>query len=487
MPEVSELVGEFGGRDAVLRLMTYAIRCPKVALAAVGRILPTDFNPTTEQDIQIIWTAAQAYWKQYSSAPSMQFMIDTTGAMLNHLGLREQQFHLNMQQTLQIIYSHNGPWDENYGEELLKAFCAKRFSATLGQIGAIGEGNLQRMSELVTAQFRRLHVTDEPEIDPFDIKTNTPASRPRVPTGFGAVDFLLGGGLSPPESYGILGPTGGGKTLLALQLSTLLASRGHNVLYYTYEQPAIELQPRLLSCAAKVPRRLIDGKSWDQVDSVTQAEIEKAAALCRNRLTLVDRSTEGDNVIEIEDRIKRAIDNDRKPIMVVIDWMWILVSRIVSVQSKRREDRKVQLDLIEKFKSLAAKYDVSFLVLQQLSTEAAKKGGGSKPQWFNSAEAGNFAWLLAYCFAIGTADPYGMCYLVGSKARNNSKSDTVMQLDGEHNRFNWKDADTTYQWDGARKQFVREGDKNKFGDIDEDTQEVVDAEEEMYKAAEGQV
>lgn len=484
MPEVSELVSEFGGRDAALRLLTYATRYPKVASLAVSRIQPNDFDPMTEHDLQIIWTVAQAYWQAYSSVPTFQYMIDTTCSVLVHAGYREQQFHTAMQETLFYIYGFNGPWDENYGVALLEAFCAKRFAASLGQISVIGESNVQRMAELVTTQFRRYHVTREEEIDPFDLDKNIPSSKPRIPTGVGAVDYLLGGGLSSPECYGILGPTGGGKTLMALQLAASLAERGQHVLYYTYEQPAKELQPRLLSCVAKIDRELIDGKNWDKVDSATQDAIAQASAVCRGNLSIIDRSSEGDNILEIEERIQRAIDADKKPALIVIDWMWILVTRMMASQSGRREDRKIQLDVIERFKSMAAKYDVSFLLLQQLSTEAAKKGGGSKPQWFNSAEAGNFAWLLAYCFAIGTADGNGICFLVGSKARNAGKNDVILQLDGARNRFVWKNSDMTYTWDKRRRSFVSEDKQNTMGEVDESPPEP-DAEQVTYEGGEG--
>jgi hypothetical protein len=232
----------------------------------------------------------------------------------------------------------------------------------------------------------------------------------------------------------------------------------------------------------KISRELIDGKDWDKVDAATQSAIERAAEVCRGNLIIIDRSSEGDNVLEIEERIQRAIDAGKKPALVVIDWIWILVTRMLSSMGGRRDDRKVQLDVIEKFKSMAAKYGVNFLILQQLSTEAAKKGGGSKPQWFNSAEAGNFAWMLAYCFAIGTADGNGICYLVGSKARNAAKSDVIMQLDGALNRFVWKNSDMAYEWDKVRRTFVTEDNKHKMGEIDENPPEP-DKDAAVYEAS----
>jgi hypothetical protein len=90
----------------------------------------------------------------------------------------------------------------------------------------------------------------------------------------------------------------------------------------------------------------------------------------------------------------------------------------------------------------------------------AKKSPSKKPEWFNSAEAGSFAWLLHYCIAIGRADTQGYCWMVGSKARNAKKQSALVLLNGEFNRFESTKQSMIY--DERRQEFIDEGNVNKM-------------------------
>lgn len=75
----------------------------------------------------------------------------------------------------------------------------------------------------------------------FDQRFKPDAKRPeRLKTGISAMDQILGGGLSP--GLIILGGTPGvGKSTLALQIATHVASSGHPVLYFSLEMQAVQI------------------------------------------------------------------------------------------------------------------------------------------------------------------------------------------------------------------------------------------------------
>ncbi len=294
----------------------------------------------------------------------------------------------------------------------------------------------------------------------------------------------------PAEAIGILGPSGGGKTLLAIQLSVGLAERQRYVEYFTYEQPARDLQIRVLSCAGQVAITEIQGKEWHEIDSAARGRIEVAAGRSRSYLHMLDRSSEGHSVTEIAAHIAKCTADGKKPTLVVIDWIWPLIVRMTSRSERRNADeRKLLIGAMEQIKSLAAATGVCFLVVHQLSTEIVKKSPGRKPQWFNSAEAGAFAWFLPYCFAIGTADTHGYCWMVGSKARNSAQKDVMLQLDGAFNRFKATDKAMTY--DVSKREFVGEEDVGKMpgmpGKVATTVAPVPDADEDDYAAGVGGV
>lgn len=453
MGELSEILTGFNNRQLLVRMLTYAIRCPAVATAALPRLEPTHFNEMTQLEFAYTWLAARLYWQQHGSVPPDYAVRDIAILALQKGGYDDPIYHASVNTLVNEIYDfHEDEWNVEYGKQLLDAFFNTVYSEQL-QLVAANQVSRSEMLRQLEQQHDRLHIDDLPTMDPFDLDSNPPDYAERVPTGVTPVDILLGGGISPTECYGILGPSGGGKTLLALQITGSMAKRGMRIAYFSYEQPAKDVQPRLLSYLAEVPSDEIRDKKFADVKESYRNKVIKAAQLCKGRVTIIDRASAGDNVAEIDMYIKQQVAAGQKPHLVVIDWLWPLVTRIVNVSNRKNRQERIEMQsILDQFKSMAARYEICMLILHQLSTESVKKSPSHKPQWFNSAEAGAFAWLLHYCFAIGMADSSGYCWLVGSKARNAARTEQLIKLNGPLNRFQPVDKDMTY--DPSSKKFV---------------------------------
>ncbi len=77
---------------------------------------------------------------------------------------------------------------------------------------------------------------------------------PRVPFGIPAIDEMLEGGLMPHRPYLIVGPSGTGKTTLALQFLREGIRRGEPGLYVTVEDPPNEVRADHRALGAEVDR-----------------------------------------------------------------------------------------------------------------------------------------------------------------------------------------------------------------------------------------
>jgi len=446
MAELPEIVRGFSGRDAITRMLMYAIRVHEVATQALTRLRPDDFNAETESDFQIIWIVAHAYWDAYGVAPPAQYMYDICSSVLREQGFNEGPVHTRIHALITDIYeAEPSAWDINYGMELLRSFLGKKLTDAVQHVVTTNPGNAKRVMELIQTEYYSRTVEDAQEINPLAVDSNSLVSAPRRPLYVPQLDLLLGGGVTDSECIGVLGPSGGGKTLLAIQAAAALAFERQHCLYFTYEQPAEELRPRIISCMTRLPSSRFANKKVNELDTEAKEKLDGLKQFSQY-LTVVDRSSAGDNTLEIDTRIRRAVESGNKPRLVIIDWAWILVTRIAAASGRKQTvERQHLMMVMDSFKSMASKYRVSFMILQQLSTEQAKRSPDKKPQWFNAAEAGNFAWLLPYCFAIGQADSKGVCYLVGSKARAAKKQDCMMQLKGDLNRFDLIKEDMTYK------------------------------------------
>lgn len=479
MGDLSDSLNEISSRDLLIRMVTYAVRCPEVAKVATEKLSPTHFDEGTQLEFMMVWHVASTLWNTYQTVPEPQHLADLSVNLMVQQGYTDPAYHQMARDLVQQIYAFTEtPWNVDYGMRLLNVFFNNVFIQDLSRVAQqfTGHGR-DDIIERVQSAHRQLQVDKPVSMDPFDLTEHTPSFIPRVPTGVSFFDMLLGGGTLPTECYGILGPSGGGKTLLAIQIACSMAERGQHVEYFSYEQPVKDIQPRVLSCAAKVPIDKISGRSWADMGSDIQQKIQRVATTSKSYLHLHDRSADGSSIADIGNVIRERLESGVTPSLVVVDWIWPLVLRMLANSNRRNaEERKILQAVSEEFKSMAAKYNVAFLLLHQLSTEMVKKSPSKKPQWFNSAEAGSFAWLLHYCIAIGRADAQGYCWLVGSKARNAAAQDTLVKRDGLLQRFDATKSSMVY--DTRRSEFVDEDKMNRMPGADVSDDEPMSAEEE---------
>ena len=461
MSELDDVLSGLSSRDLLVKLLTYAVRCPSVAELAVTKLEPLHFNEATQVEFVYVWFAAKVYWQEHGTVPPLHVVRDVAVQAMQKSGYTDSVYFAGVHKLVDEIYGFTEePWNGRYGLRLLNAFFDLVYIENL-KLLATQQTSRHEIKQKLDEQHHLLQVASMPTMDPFNLDEHPMDFEPRNPTGFTPGDLLLNGGTLPTECYGILGPSGGGKTLMALQITGSLAKRHKRVAYFGYEQPAKDLQPRLLSFVAKIHIDKIRDRKFADIEEKYRKKLLKAAGLCRGYVDLVDRASEGNSISEIDLYVRKQADAGRKPDMVVIDWMWPLILRMAAISSRQQRPERIELqEAMDGLKAIAAKHKICLLILHQLSTEMVKKSPSNKPAWFNSAEAGSFAWLLHYCFAIGRADGNGYCWLVGSKSRNAANKDVLVRLNGGMNRFDPVDNSMTY--DPSSKTFVEEEEMGKI-------------------------
>src|ERR1700689_5818871 len=103
-----------------------------------------------------------------------------------------------------------------------------------GQCAACGEWNTL-VAELLTANPRKSSQADRVQTDASSLAVVAAAESPRLSTGSGELDRVLGGGLVPGSVTLIGGDPGIGKSTLMLQAAAALNATGA-VLYATGEE-----------------------------------------------------------------------------------------------------------------------------------------------------------------------------------------------------------------------------------------------------------
>ena len=69
MSELDDLLSGLNNRDLLVRMLTYAIRCPAVAESALGKLEPEHFNEATQLEFMYTWLVARLYWRDPAMSP----------------------------------------------------------------------------------------------------------------------------------------------------------------------------------------------------------------------------------------------------------------------------------------------------------------------------------------------------------------------------------------------------------------------------------
>ncbi len=154
----------------------------------------------------------------------------------------------------------------------------------------------------------------------------------RRPTGFDGLDEATNGGWGEAECYGLVAPTGGGKSIAAGQTGYYTASTGGDTLILTTELPVIEYMVRMISNACNIKIGLIqDCLNMGQVRAIVALDnpvaldkVDMAIRVMTERMRIVKlHPDQGLNARAIMDREIAIYEQlkGRKPTLVIFDWL----------------------------------------------------------------------------------------------------------------------------------------------------------------------
>lgn len=423
--------------DKLQALLLHLVRC-ETTLSTIGQLMePNIFDQQTEVCFHIIWSVSRKFWLAHKKAIPKPIMLVEVKEILNTSGSmlideeKEKIFKM-----LDMIYAY----DEKHivsdyvlpiAQLLLRQ---RKLSGIIANVDyedlPAWHDKLCNVSRAITISKSNTRVDLLAEDEPIY------ATEPRMRTGFTFFDQILGGGIRAPETYGLLGPTGGGKTTFAIQLMCELCKNQQHVAYFSFEQPIRgDLSAKIYSCLTHIPYREFEGDISDEAKDA----IKKIRPLVGEYMHLFDHCDKDagfGGFDEIDARIYKECNEDRRPTMVIVDWILPMVERYMA--SKHIDTSQMQSfcrNTTDQAGVLTNTYGTTCLMLHQLNAAAVQRGSKVKPEWTDAAECKTWAFLLNYAIALGNKDNNNCMWLRGSKARSNANMDIIIELDGEKSRF----------------------------------------------------
>lgn len=282
-------------------------------------------------------------------------------------------------------------------------------------------------------------VIERPLLDPVRFMPTSV----RIPTGIRWIDQLSFGGHCAHETVGILGPTGGGKTLTATQFQIAQAWRKNNTLLVLYEQPAEGDVSERLFCQIFNDRdidffRNTPPKMWPLKDKQRYRELREQFGQYVHVLDFSKGRQGLNGVTDIADAVHAMEDAGQPPKFLIIDWLWPAVRRYCIAHNIPLDRMRAHAgQFIDALKCLTTTSgDMISFLFHQLNTDTARASPARVPAVTDAYELRDFSFMLDTCYVIGNRDKEkNIMWLATDKNRRGAPSAILGKMDGARGRI----------------------------------------------------
>ena len=272
---------------------------------------------------------------------------------------------------------------------------------------------------------------------------------PRIPTGINWLDQASHGGAREGECWLVLGPTGGGKSTMTVQLSCAQALMGNYTVWVTYEQTLYgDLAERMIANITDTSLDEIRDKGYDGLDSRIREKFDNIVAGVQDKLVCMDMaqfepdpSDPGDvgDMHSVCKQVKQMLDEGRKVKFVIVDWMGAMASRVFARTGgdmKKDFSSFVQRQVIMAH-DFAEENGVFFLFFHQTDTEAQNAKPTFCPHITNARDDHAMGFYFDAGFALGRRDEHDVCWFNPGKTRKANTRPLTLKLIGDRSRFEY--------------------------------------------------
>lgn len=471
-------------RDFVFQ---YLIRDAAFFNSVRYQITPEVFGDS-EGWLALIWRTVCNYFRECNSLPSKDLLIarlnselDVDDSLLsddddmdNINTLISIAFELELSPEL---YRQAVAWLRQFLED--KLLIKVRSSLSL----PIVPKDLVKSLESAVQAAETIRGVEDGRVPPvFGPGWNLQYSPELMTTGVPVMDAMVGGGHVRGEVYGLLGPTGGGKSTTATHMAISLADSTYKkwiedgqpeecgkVYLFSYEDPMGDIYPRILACSAQIPRSrqaelgdLSDlsrlsrcGHYAEYESSLFRDDFDTGSMPAGERERLERTSRVIDKCLAISimngsdmrnpdkgagliDEIAEIITKDIiatkiKPEAVFIDFALAAVDRYISAHAVRADEQRT---LLTKFPQqartkIATKFDCPVWVLHQLNTKFNEKEAGFLPKSTDAAESKAFPMYCNFVLMLGKCNKEGYTTIsCGKHRRTGDIAPRVIRVNG---------------------------------------------------------
>jgi replicative DNA helicase len=294
------------------------------------------------------------YFQKYHTCPSMDVLKVELKKIDNEV------LQLSIKEQLREAYKSSDE-DLKYVEEEFSGFCKNQQlkKALLTSVDFLNAGDYDSIRSMIDNALKAGQDKNMGHEYNKDVESRYREDhRSIVPTPWEAINELLQGGLGNGDFGLIFGNPGGGKSWSLVALGGFAVKLGYNVLHYTLELGADYVGRRYDAFFTNVSVQNI---------AKHKPQIEEAVSQLQGQLIIKEYPTGKASISTLESHIKKCIDLDFKPDLILIDYVDLLRSKRNSRERKEEID-----DIYISTKGLARELNLPIWSVSQVNRAGAK-------------------------------------------------------------------------------------------------------------------
>jgi replicative DNA helicase len=303
------------------------------------------------------WTVNEIlkYYQKYHCPPTMDVL------KVEMKRLENDVLQISIKEQLKEAYRSSDESDLTYVKQEFTNFCKNQQlkKALLSSVDLLKAGDYDSIRSLVDSALRSgqdKNIGHEYNKD-TESRYREEERRPIV-TPWKEFNELLQGGLGEGDFGLIFGNPGGGKSWCLVALGAYAVQAGYNVIHYTLELGESYIGRRYDSYLTKIPvNKIIKFKS----------KVEEATSELPGNLIIKEYPMGRVSINTVEAHIKKCIDLDFKPDLIIIDYVDLLSSK------RNNRERKDEIDdIYTSTKGLARELKLPIWSVSQVNRAGAK-------------------------------------------------------------------------------------------------------------------
>jgi len=245
----------------------------------------------------------------------------------------------NVVLQLKQVFTQLGTTDLKFIKDEFKSFCINQNlkQVILKSVDLLNAGSYDKIKSLVDDAMKAgvdLDLGHDYQLD-FD-KRFLDEDRIVIPTGWGAVDELMNGGLGAGELAVVVAPSGVGKTWLLTCIGANAVKEGKSVVHYSMELSEYYVGARYDTVFTHIPSSELKDKN---------AEVKSKVQNLKGNLLIKYFPPKGITVAKIQQHIEQLTAAGNKPDLIILDYADLVLPKNGGGDSAYQEQGGVYIEL----------------------------------------------------------------------------------------------------------------------------------------------